>query len=194
VIEFGPDLYHNDSDSSFLSALGGRAPGIILKATQGSSFVDPKFVMRARLVMNAGKLLGAYHFCDASPYESQAKLFLSVAGGIAGRLALDIEQNTSAGGTILIPDAANFALALSAAGHEPLIYMPLFGPTGDGAGLPNKALSRFPLWAVDYRPGSTPRLPAGWSVASLWQYTDSPVDTNRWNGSLANLKKFWLST
>jgi lysozyme len=194
VIEFGPDLYHNDSEADFHAALMAPTPGIILKATQGSSFVDPKFVMRAHAVMAHRKLLGAYHFCDGSPYEAQVKLFLSVAGGIIGRLALDIEQNTAAGGTIMIPDAANMALALDTAGHEPIIYMPLYGPSGDGTGLPNKALSRFPLWAVDYSQRTTPRLPAGWSVASLWQYTDTPVDTNRWNGSLANLKKFWLST
>jgi lysozyme len=191
MIEFGPDLYHNDSDVDFQNALASPSPGIILKATQGSSFVDPKFVMRSHEVMKCGKLLGAYHFCDASPYESQVKLFLSVAGGIRGRLALDIEENTSAGGTILIPDAANFALALDTAGFEPIIYMPLFGPTGDGKGLPNKALGRFPLWAVDYSQRDKPRLPAGWGFASLWQYTDNPVDSNRWYGTLPNLRKFW---
>jgi hypothetical protein len=51
MIEFGPDLYHNDSDVDFDAALKGAAPGIILKATQGSSFVDPKFVTRAHEVM-----------------------------------------------------------------------------------------------------------------------------------------------
>jgi lysozyme len=191
MIEFGADLYHDDDDAEFHAALASPSPGIILKATQGMSFVDPKFVMRAHAVMNAGKLLGAYHFCDASPYESQVKLFLSVAGGIRGRLALDIEENTSAGGSILIPDAANFALALDTAGHEPIIYMPLYGPSGLGTGLPNKTLSRYPLWAIDYSQRATPRLPAGWSVASLWQFTDTPDDNNRWNGTLANLQKFW---
>ena len=33
-------------------------------------------------------------------------------------------------------------------------------------------------------------MPTGWGAYSFWQYTDSPIDQNVWNGSLDRLRYF----
>ena len=46
-----------------------------------------------------------------------------------------------------------------------------------------------------FSPAGTPppaRLPGGWKTWTLWQYTDSPLDQDMFNGNAATLRKFAL--
>jgi GH25 family lysozyme M1 (1,4-beta-N-acetylmuramidase) len=48
-----------------------------------------------------------------------------------------------------------------------------------------------PLWIARY--ASTPgTLPAGWGVRTVWRFTDTPLDQDRFNGALARVQGFAL--
>lgn len=80
---------------------------------------------------------------------------------------------------------------------QPLIY----GSLKDFA---TPTLTECPLWLAKW--GIKPTLPIGWRKWTLWQYTDGkngkkpysvegvgPCDRNKFNGTLEELKDFWMS-
>lgn len=172
---------------------------VILKATQGSSWIDATFTGRAAAAQAAGLLVGAYHFADATNPLVQANHFLTVAGA-APRLALDIEAN-GMGDTVSIVQAAEIVARIQMAiGRLPIVYLDRYGPSGTGAGLPNAVLSRCPLWLAEYGATSpSPTLPAGWKNWALWQYTSTgripgiagDVDRSYFNGTAEELAAWW---
>ena len=94
------DFYHgNPVDLARLRASswnGIRCPGVIMKCTQGASYVDPAYRGRATQAENAGFLVAAYHFGTAEPVQTQANNFLTHAAPTATTgLWLDFEDNKS---------------------------------------------------------------------------------------------------
>jgi lysozyme len=185
-------------DFAAMKAAGIAA--VLLKATQGSSWIDATFVQRAVAAREAGLLVGAYHFVDASAPLAQANHFLTVAGGIS-RLAVDIEPN-GMGDTVSIAQAAEIVARIQmATARLPLVYIGRDGPSGTGAGLPNSVLSRCPLWLPEYGV-SSPTLPAGWPTWHLWQHTETgsvpgvagDCDRSYYNGILDGLTAWWSSS
>lgn len=173
--------------------------GVILKATQGSSWIDPTFVGRAAAAGAAGLLVGAYHFCDATSPVVQVDHFLTVAGDVP-RLALDIETN-GMGDTVSVAQAAEMVARVQAlVGRLPVVYLNRYGPSGTGAGLPSSVLARCPLWLAQYGV-QAPTLPEGWADWALWQYTDAgrvagvsgAVDRSWFNGDAGALSAWWGS-
>lgn len=197
MIDAVVDLSHWQPDPNFEEMKKGGIQAVILKATQGSGWVDPTFVGRLRRAERAGLLVGAYHFCDASPPIDQARHFLNLAGSVSV-LALDIEENTISGGTVQISQVAEMtAYVQMATGRLPLVYIPRDGPSGTGAGLPNGILAQCPLWLPEY--GNDPVPPPGWQNWLLWQFTDTaavpgvPVrcDRSRFAGTVDELITWW---
>ena len=185
------DFSHWDAfDPAALVASGIRA--VVLKATQGSNFVDPTFVARVASAKAAGLLVGAYHFADDSDPQAQTKLLLQVAGSLP-RLALDLESN-GIGNTVTGQTAAIIASNLQSANKQlPLIYTGRYGPSGTGSEYPNSVLSRCPLWLAEYQSVS-PQLPSGWATWKLWQYIDMPDDYDYFNGTAEELVTFFSAT
>jgi lysozyme len=192
------DLYHEDDPVDFVQMKAAGIEAVILKCSQGRSFADPKFAERSVAAAAAGLLVGAYHFCNASPPDQQAQHFLSLAKGVSV-LAIDVEPNDDGeGGTITVPDAATIAdLVAQETGRKPLIYIGLYGPDGKGTGLPNPTLSSCPLWLSQYRNVAT--VPPGWDKWTLWQYTNTgqvagaptKSDRSRFAGSVGELHDWW---
>jgi lysozyme len=176
---------------------------VILKATQGSDWIDATFAKRLAAARAAGLLVGAYHFMDNSAPRLQVEHFLSVAEG-CGVLAIDAEPN-GMGRTATIAQAAEAAARLHmATDRAPLIYVGRYGPDGRGTGFPNGVLSRCPLWLPAY--SSRPVCPPGWTTWTLWQHTDGNVgadvvpvpgigrcDRSRFAGTIAELAAWWDS-
>jgi lysozyme len=198
------DLSHWEAPVDFAQAKDGGITSIFLKATQGSSYVDPVFVQRAMLAAAAGLNVGAYHFMDASDPLAQVRHFLSVAGHLA-ILAFDVERNGVSGGTVSMEQAAEaVSFFQSIRGYCPGIYIGRGGVDGRSTGLPNDVLSRCWLWLPEY--GVSPICPPGWSNWKLWQHTDGSVgsdvvpvpgigrcDRNRFAGTVAQLAAWWKS-
>jgi lysozyme len=171
------DAYHRDKFTSYQAVKDSGITGIILKATEGVSFLDPLFAYRVPRMQKVGLQVGAYHFMTDADPDKQAAFFLSAvasvqAGGPVNLLAMDLEQNLGAQPTVAMGEV--FVTAVQkAVGYPPLCYMNIYGPTGDGAGLPSTILSGCPLWLPKYGPlPSRSSLPAGYMNWTLWQCED----------------------
>jgi lysozyme len=194
------DLYHGDKisvDFAVVKAAGIAA--VILKATQGSGFVDPTFAPRVADAQAAGMLVGAYHFMDGTSPVDQVAHFLSVVGNTNDALlALDFEADEASQATVTqVASAINAVKAVT--GRFPVLYTNRYMIT-----TPNPILSQCPLWLAEY--GSNPVPPPGWSEWKLWQHTDGqigsdpksvhgigPCDRSRFAGTVAELTAWWPS-
>jgi lysozyme len=171
------DAFHGNNFTSYQKVRASGITGVILKATEGTSFVDPLFAYRVPRMQKVGLQVGAYHFMTDADPELQASFFLSTisavqSGGPVNLLAMDLEQNTGAQATVAMGEVF-VAAVKKAVGYLPLNYMNVYGPTGDGAGLPSSILSECLLWLPKY--GALPSrssLPAGYVDWKLWQCTD----------------------
>jgi lysozyme len=203
VIEGIIDLSHHQEsvDLGLFSASGGLA--VILKATQGSDYIDRTFPRRLLEAYQYHLLIGAYHFADASSAVTQAELFADIAGKIPGvRLFLDIEANGSS--TVSVAKAATIAGYIEKmTGRLPDTYTGRYQPDGTGAQwgkTGNDVLKRGSLWVSHYTSKPKPNLVPGWKDYTLWQYTDvgtvvgvdGPVDLNRFDGTAEELRAWWL--
>ena len=196
------DLSHWQASADFVQAKASGIGAVMLKATQGSSWVDATFNERIEAALIAGLLVGAYHFLDSSAPQDQVNHFLNVVDGRCTVLALDVEPN-SIGNTVTIAQAAEGAARLQmVTGRLPLIYIGRYGVDGRATGLPNIVLSRCPLWLPAYN--SRPVCPPGWSKWALWQHTDGsvgsdpvpvagigPCDRSQFAGTVADLVAWW---
>jgi lysozyme len=81
-------------------------------------------------------------------------------------------------------------------GLDPILYLSAYFPD-DVLGNDGR-LDDYPLWVAHYSRGTRPRVPKPWQFYTFWQYTDEgsvagvsgPVDMNRFNGSIDQLRKF----
>ncbi|WP_353273341.1 glycoside hydrolase family 25 protein [Wolbachia endosymbiont (group A) of Agelastica alni] len=176
--------------------------GIIHKATQGVKYIDHEYAKRRKAAEEEELLWGAYHFgVGEKSGKDQAEHFLETIGDSSSiLLALDIEENK--GGKNITPkqaeDFVNRVYVVT--GRLPLIYgSPYF--LKDFA---TPILTECPLWLSKW--GGEPTLPIGWKKWTLWQYTDGKTDPkpnsvegigscdrNKFNGTLEELKDFWIS-
>jgi lysozyme len=197
------DLSHWQTPVDFAQAKAAGIVAVILKATQGSNWIDTTFAPRFAAAVSSGLLVAAYHFLDNTDPATQMANFLSTAEGCPV-LALDVERN-EIGGTVTVAQAAEAAARLHmATGNPPLVYINRFGPDQQGTGLPNSVLSRCPLWLPAY--SARPVCPPGWSSWLLWQHTDGSIgsdvapvagigrcDRSRFAGTPGELAEWWSS-
>jgi len=171
-----------------------------VKATEGTGYKNPYFAQQYVGSYNRGFIRGAYHFAlpDRSSGATQAN-FLASNGGAWSRdnqtlpAALDMEWNpygsacygkSQAGMKAWIKDFHDTYRART--GRWPVIYTSTSWwnqCVGGGHGFQNTV----PLWVARYN-STVGTLPSGWTVWSFWQYSSSPIDQNRWNGSLDRLR------
>lgn len=99
------DMYHGDNreklpDFAALATFGFW--GVIHKSSQGLKYTDPKFHDRIMAAHDAGFLVGAYHYMDASDAIGQAETFLEIAfktlPTAAGNFLLAFDYEKSADG------------------------------------------------------------------------------------------------
>lgn len=196
------DLSHWQSNADFARAREAGIAAAILKASEGSAGVDPRFAERGEEARQAGLLLGAYHFLDGSGGVAQADHFLATAvprgASFDGLLlALDLEPDPAGPSATL-----DIAAAAAARIREKLDRWPVLYVGRPTLAEPHEVLARCPLWLPEY--GAAPVCPPGWREWVLWQHTDGhlgvtpqPVpgigacDRSRFAGSLDELRRWW---
>lgn len=175
-----------------------------VKATEGTSYVNPFFDQQYNGSAKVGMLRGTYHFArpDRGDGAAQARFYVANGGGwtpdgktLPGEL--DIEYGEAVGVSTcygvsqreMVEFIRDFTTTYKKlTGRAPAIYTTddwWAQCTGD-----TKEFSDSPLWIANYH--DTPgRLPGGWGGGhTYWQYTDTPLDQNYFNGSLADLRRF----
>lgn len=171
-------------------ALAASGAFVICKATEGLTFDDKyhhSYVKRARA---AGKLVGHYHYAHpGNAVIAEADHFIDFAAPLPGEvMALDFEPYGQTA-----PEAGwpEWALAFlgrvrQRTGASCWLYV-----NGDMGGrlwaaanaTQRKALTTYPLWKAAY--ASTEGTHWDWAALTAWQYTDKPLDKDRFYGTAA---------
>jgi len=172
---------------------------IIYKATEGSTYKDPRYAETRALAKSAGLLWGAFHFGTAAPVDAQIANFFATAEPDDDTLmCLDFERNGPAAANTMGGAAAiDFMTKASARLNRDLvIYTGSHMAEAFGAGAV-PALAKYRLWWAEYGVAA-PKLHATWAHAWLWQYTQAgkvgtidPCDCSTYAGDLADLKVGW---
>ena len=172
--------------------------GVIHKATQGTSFVDPMYHERRQQALSVGLHFGAYHFGEAGPAVPQVSHFLNtVQPTPTDLLVLDFEAYGAE--TMELESAELFMDEVYVrTGQWIGLYSgqsfcaDMLGPITD------TPLARCWLWLARYST-EPPDVPLAWDVFTLWQYTDQgivqgiegPCDRNKFNGTMEGLLRLW---
>lgn len=198
------DISHYQPTPNYDKLAAAGIVGVILKCTQGKSYVDPTFRARYDDAIESGMPVSTYHFLEKGDPVGQMKWYLKNLDPRPGeRVCLDHEAESDGSSASLneLKQAVNY-LRADERGLEITIYSgnlvkEQLGPTGY-----DETLALTSLWIAHYTGATSPSWPQGtWPTWSLWQYTDkasaggiSPVDGNRFNGSPENCAKWFGPT
>jgi GH25 family lysozyme M1 (1,4-beta-N-acetylmuramidase) len=173
-----------------------------MKATEGTSYKDPNFNTNYPAAHGAGVIRGAYHFAlpNNSSGATQAAYFASNGGAwSADNLTLpgvlDIESNpygsqcyglSTTSMRSWIMDFYNTYKART--GRDIVIYTsPSWWNTCTGSWSGMASLA--PLWVAHWTTASSPTLPGGFGVWTVWQYTS----TGSVSGISGNVDRDWFN-
>jgi len=197
------DISHFNGSPDWTTVRAGGILGVIHKATQGSSWVDPTFAAARTAVPAAGLLWGAYHFGTGDEEGSaQGQFFLDTVKPDAHTLCvIDFEPNPSGTQMSLDHLFGWIETVQAATGRPPLVYggnSLLFPAIGSST---HPTLAACPLWVAEYNSLPEPTgIPAQiWKTWALWQYSESGtvegitgnVDRSRFNGTEEALTAWW---
>lgn len=170
-----------------------------VKATEGDYYRNEDFAQQYNGSYDAGMIRGAYHFAipNGPGGTTQADYFVDHGGGWSadGQTlpgVLDIEFNPY-GATCyglsqsqMVRWIGDFVDRYKArTGRDAVIYTNANwwrNCTGNSTAFSDTN----PLWIASYTAEPGP-MPGGWPFYTFWQYTDSPIDQDRFNGSYDRL-------
>ena len=201
---FGIDISHyNNNEVDLLSKSKDSIQFIICKATEGISYIDPKFKSNWNAIKERGFIRGAYHFYRTQDDPiAQANHFLKAIVNIEKNDippivdfeegGIDKLQSTET----LEANLLTFIKIIEEKGNvTPIIY------TSFNCGnryLKNPVFNKYPLWIADYNGKEQPDLPKIWLTKNyfIWQKTDDykivngTDDADIFNGTLTQFKTF----
>lgn len=163
---------------------------IFAKATQGASFVDKDYADNKKATEDGGWPFVAYHYLDARARPAAQAAHALAVIGTDTPVMWDIERG---GGTLANLIDCHDAF-VSHGGHGRLVYLPhwyweqLGSP--DLRPLVERGLllvsSNYPAGGYsDTGPGWTPY---GQMTPMFWQFTDKPIDTDAFRGTLDQMR------
>ncbi len=196
------DLSHHNGSVDLGAAKADGLVGVIHKATQGSTYVDPTYSGNRAKASDAELYWGAYHFGVGDDGVSQAEFFLNtVQPRPTDLLVLDFEANLQ-GPSMTLEEARAFVTHVhEKTGRWPGLYSGHYikGLLGTGS---DPVLAQCWFWLAQY--GPTAVVPPNWRTWTLWQYTDGALgsapyqvngigrcDRDTFNGTLTQLKTLW---
>lgn len=191
------DMSHHQADPiDFAAMKAGGIVGVGLKATEGTSYVDPTYRERKQKALDAGMKVFSYHFFHGGNIDQQMAHFVDTVQPKTGeRLVIDHEADAS---LEELRQAVEFLM--NTTGAEITIYSGHTIKDQLGTAKDNLLADNTSLWIAQYTTAASPSWPKGtWPAWSLWQYTDKatvpgfngPIDGNRFNGTAENAAK-WI--
>ena len=200
------DLSHHQETVDFEQIKSDGVVGVIHKVTQGLTYVDKKYAERRDEALAEGLLWGAYHFGVGGDGSHQADFFLENAKPDKRTLiVLDYEPNVT-GPTMSLNQAREFVEHVDElVGRYPGLYSGhLIKEQLAGVTPADPVLSNCFLWIAQYNGPKPLNIPPTFRTWTFWQYTDGvhgdephrvegvgQCDRNKFNGSLAQLRKLW---
>lgn len=150
---------------------------VIVKATQGTSFVSPIFKAQVEQVQALGKYLGVYHYASSGGATAEAEHFLQTVNDYIGKAILVLDWEGEQNANFKSPSYAVAWLRYikNKTGITPFIYM-------------SKSVCRqytwdssFPLWAAQYKnqqptfyqesPWTDKKGFGSWQAPKIFQYS-----------------------
>lgn len=182
------------------NAVKGSQDFAMVKATEGTTYVNPFYKEDVRAALNAGLKVGAYHYArpPGDPL-AQARHFANLIKQVPGQNlppVLDIEVSEGLSPIALQIWTRAFLVELERlTGKKPMIYTYRYF-WGDQMGN-TKQFAEYPLWLAAYQ-SDAPGPVGGWDKLAMWQRSDSgrvaginaPVDMNLFNGDQGQLNSF----
>ena len=164
---------------------------VIIKATEGTNYINPTWEEQAGQVIQTNKLLGFYHFASVGNPIAEADFFISVVKDYIGKavLVLDFEAGASnAWGNVGARQFLNRVKEKT--GVYPMIYMSAeVTRQFNWSTISNTN----PLWVAQYasmnptgyqsEPWTDGKGYGAWSSAAIHQYSSAGSLAN-WNGNL----------
>jgi lysozyme len=196
----GLDVAHYDGDVDWASVVADGNAFAFAKATEGTTFTDPKFAQNWANMKASGITRGAYHFFHANDDPIvEADFFLSVVGDMdPGDMppTLDLEVDDGETAATITANAILWLDHVAAVtGKKPILYTSKRVVTeylGNAMGLDQHAVLWDAQWDV-----TCPDIPDTYSTWAFWQSTDvgtvpgvptpNSVDIDTFNGDLAAL-------
>lgn len=164
---------------------------VIVKATEGTTYVNPYCNMHVGQTLNLGKKLGLYHFASGGDANAEADYFVDNIKGYLGKALLVLDWEA---------DAVNRGVAWAKTwldrvqrrtGVKPLIYMS--NSVVNAYDWSSVSSANYGLWNAGYYAGYetmgyNPQAPliggtGAWGGAAIYQYTSSG-SLDGWGGDL----------
>ena len=177
---YGTDVYSGSSDSIVTDPHSSMT---LVKATQGTYYVNPKANHQYELAKAKGNLLGAYHYAGGGDPVQEARYFINNIKNWVGEavLAVDWEQyqNTSWGDTTWVRRFVDEVHRLT--GVWCLIYV-----QESAIGQVSNCASDCGLWVAKYasmnwNSWNVPNMGVNtypWKTWTIWQFTGGDMDRN----------------
>lgn len=189
----GVDVSHSNGKIDWVQAKSEGIQFVFVKATEGTTFVDPNFHTNWTGLRAAGIVRGAYHYFRPNVSASdQASFVANTVGALEANdlpIVCDFEELDGVSSSNAIAAAIEFMNDVTKlTGKQAIVYtFPKFLSSYGG-------LVKYPLWAASYG-HSCPTLPPGFKAWDFWQTADqggvanvhSTVDQDEFNGSLEDL-------
>lgn len=160
----------------------------IIKATEGATYVDPRWNNHLAHIQVYGKLYGFYHFArpDLNAPEEEAQNFVEQVGKYAGDCiyALDWEEKALSYPITWALKWLDTVYALT--GVRPLIYCP--------ASYCHKLKpiynANYGLWVAQWNKAIKKPKTGVYPFHAIWQYTNTPIDQDYFNGGVKQWKAY----
>jgi len=187
----GIDISHHQGNPDFKRVKAAGIDYVMLKATEGVNYVDPRFTANAAAAIAAGLPIGIYHFLRAGSAADQARDCLAAIKPykITWPVAVDVEnppkgtELSDLGRDKLTALALDFCARIKATGYQPMIYSNrnwLY--MAKLLDVDRIKAAGIPLWMAWYNkatPADTDRS----ALCDMWQYaSDGKVDGITSNG------------
>lgn len=197
-----------------LKKCGVRA--VMIKATQGTSWVDVSFTANLRRARRHGFLVGVYHFSDGQTGKAQAQHFLKTVRNANGGdlknllLVMDVERNPGAGGNPKASNIRGFAKEVQRVAKRNTFLC--YTSSGYWRSIGNPDLKHLfdGLWQARWDgnrhtcknknlPAKPPRAGfGGWASARFWQfgmlrYGKRRIDGNAFYGTMAKMRDLFMT-
>ncbi|RII15665.1 Lysozyme M1 precursor [Streptomyces sp. YIM 130001] len=146
---------------------------VIVKATEGRSYINPRMAAQVSRARDAGCVVGFYHFLWPDNIKAQAEYFVGKAGEKKGDLlACDWERN---GEGSHASNAQKDQFIKEVKRLRPSHRVVLYTNRDFWLNVDTTSYAGDGLWIADYVTAGKPRIEADWR---FHQYTDTPLDKN----------------